>query len=310
MLLVASRVAIPSHKEMNMNAKMVVAVVFAFPFGAAGAVCKPGYKIKATLTGFTCDSSMAMPSTCTKCCEKDATKCGGQASAIKCDAGKHVADLDKVGTNKTECCIAAATCADATCSAGDKKNAANSATKCSGSAMSCVSEPKCCMKDSTKCGGQASTITCDADTYVADKNTAGTDKAACCVAVKTCADATCTDGNKKNATSASLKCSGSAMMCMSSKCCEKDKTKCGGQNATIKCDAGTSAVAGSTVGTDKATCCKAPDAKITCDAAKAAPAKPPATGAATTGANTTSPATTSGVHSLMLLIGSIATMNF
>merc|ERR1712224_602238 len=104
-----------------------------------------------------------------------------------------------------------------------------------------MNEAECCELDTSKCGGQATeTQTCDTGFYWDDSkaDTAiGADaKAACCTAVKTCAQVTCASGMKTKAGVGASNCTAEEMVStkcqFAGTCCEKDTTKCGGADVT------------------------------------------------------------------------------
>jgi len=300
---VAPRVAVTSHKEMNMNAKMIVAVVFAFPFGAVGVptgvcagvqpgevcpyrgrcaemtnlgkcvdsgsvwtreVCGPGYKIKAKLDGLFCTSSTASAATCMACCEKDATKCGGQDS-IACGAGKYL-DPSKAGTaigsdKVAACCKARAASYNFTCASRTEGNS----SLCRGGTANVdqfgnwrvYDDP---LKADNFCcnykGEFVSTGKCCTEVATTSLLQGGGGQGGGGM-LKRAANIPCPGGYKRNATVwktlhaalGGVKCSGGPSTCFSGPmysrdgalhwACEKDATTCGGQASAITCDAGT-----------------------------------------------------------------------
>merc|ERR1719253_522692 len=101
----------------------------------------------------------------------------------------------------------------------------------------------CCEVNTATCAGGTAPV-CSAGTYYPStsdswkyKATNSNQNTACCTGVATCAQAKCGAGYKKKANVDTLSCTGDADTC-GPKCCEVDKTKCGGLTG-ITCTYGT-----------------------------------------------------------------------
>jgi len=284
-----------------MNTKMIVALLsmLSVPVFSAPGSCKPGMKFIPLLSKLKCTSATASAAACVKCCEKDATTCGGMTVPVVCGAGKYL-DPAKAGVTSgaynpkaqiAACCTDVATCAAATCLGATKAKTSAADTKCTSNAASC-SPIVCCEIDTTKCGGN--TVAC-ASTKYQDPTKAGiagvddaAGKLACCTDKATCADAMCTTGMnagmKVNTSAASTKCARNAASCLAGTCCELDATKCGGRKPKLVCASPKVAKADGTAGTTNAQCCMTPAVQVqvplaTCESFK--------TGSVTAGAQKT-----------------------
>merc|ERR1719263_1058890 len=161
--------------------------------------CAAGYKLKTNAASMNFTTETCSTSDQSTCCEKDDTKCGGQASSWAtsvCDSGMYLDSTKNGVTGNTSalCCTAKATCAGYACSSVTPilmtlKTAA-ATTHCTGASATCTAST-CCDVDTTKCGG--ATVTCDSNQYkdqtkygTAAGSTADAMKAACCTAKATC----------------------------------------------------------------------------------------------------------------------------
>jgi len=293
---------------------MIVALLsmLSVPVFSAPGSCKPGMKFIPLLTNLKCTSATASAAACEKCCEKDATTCGGKTVPVVCGAGKYL-DPAKAGVTSgaynakaqiAACCTDVATCAAATCAAGMKAKTSAADTKCTSNAASC-SQSVCCEKDTTKCGGN--TVACASTEYqdpikagiagnniIAQCTSDACWKGVCCTDKATCAAAVggltglCTTGMnagmKVNTSAASTKCATNSASCAASTCCELDATKCGGRKPKFVCASPKVAKADGTAGTTNAQCCMTPAVQVqvplaTCESFK--------TGSVTAGAQKT-----------------------
>jgi len=247
-----------------------LSVIACLAVGAAGATCKPGYKLKKTLKGLTCDTGDATNAAAcnTNCCEPDDKTCGGLN--VACTTGYRAKDVagatqaqkdawaNLAATSATAqqiCCSTQATCASGgyTCPAGERRIAGASAT-CTNDVASCAKTVGCCEKDPNTCNGvKVSGVLFDpatgctgtfkaptkGDGWKATQATAATAKQACCateILCSTTAAYSCPAGYKKKDSDklATSKCTGDVKSCgaAGSNCCEQDKFKCGGHTVT------------------------------------------------------------------------------
>jgi hypothetical protein len=204
-----------------------------------------GMAKKTNLTNLYCSVDSATPTTCTTCCENDATKCRGVVPQT-CGANR-VHDLEKIGktaTNTsydTNCCMDKKKCAaDFECPAGQKHKANVTTIMC---AASTCGAWDCCENDATKCKGVGAG--CGAN-RVSDPEKDGqsangtTYDTNCCMAQKKCgADFQCPAGQKAKANMNTTMCWQSFQKpytCKAHECCDDDATKCKG--LMVQCDTG------------------------------------------------------------------------
>jgi len=153
-----------------------------------------------TYTSGTAAKDVTAGSNIADCCTPTTGKCSGNSdgSAVACGTGykDKPNKATTTGTDKAACCIQK-TCSDHQCTPGLKKKSSPTQP----TADNDPDDAGCCEDISGMCSGnKVSTEDVTCTTGYKDKpnkaTTTGTDKATCCNK-KTCADHTCTSGEKK-----------------------------------------------------------------------------------------------------------------